>query len=138
MTTKQEELTRKILTALNKIFSDESEEYYIDVAKEFAAGGRFDYTDFFIALGAAVPTHIYNRLTQAGEGMLQVNHIINGLILELAVKEAEQNVRLVPTGDPVSNNPDNWAGGPEKTWQAKIGPNVFDSGGYPDEDEVNR
>ena len=38
MTTKQEELTRKILTALNKIFSDEKEEYYIDVAKEFAVG----------------------------------------------------------------------------------------------------
>lgn len=127
MTTKQEELTRKILTALNKILSDESEEYYIDVEKEFSNGkGGYNYTDFLFALGAIVPTHIYNTLTGEGVGMIQVNHILNSLIFSEGIREAEQRVQIVPTGETPSGVPVGFDQTEDtKTWEVKFNSNVF-------------
>jgi len=75
---KKEEYTVKLLSHLQEIFNEDSENF-IDI-NELTEGDNG--TDFIHALGNMVPTTFYQRLTGENIGNLEFNHIANRLCFQ--------------------------------------------------------
>lgn len=76
---KPEEYALKILSQINQMFEEDSDNY-IDKEELFEEGKNL--TDFIHALANIAPTFFFNRVTGDRKNFLQFNHLANQLVMQ--------------------------------------------------------